>query len=189
MLKFFFSPSTSSLATHIALIECQADYEPHPTLMAKQETRAPEFLAINPAGKVPALITENNTVITEVAATLYYLARRYPDAGLWPQDDLEAQAEVISWLSFAASTLHGARKEGPAGIADAFALANTKLNGNEWAVGAYSIADIHVFRIYWRFRREIDAAPGTFPALEAHHDRMLARPAVQQAMAIEKDYQ
>lgn len=186
MLKFFFSPMTSSLATHIALIECGAEYEPHPTLMAKQETRAPAYLAINPAGKVPALVTDNGTVITEVAATLYYLARTYPDAKLWPTGDAEAEAQVISWMSFAASAMHGARKEGPPAIAEAFALANTKLDGREWCVGAYSIADIHVFRIYWRFKTEIDAAPGTYPALEAHHDRMLARPAVVKAMEIEK---
>jgi glutathione S-transferase len=188
MIKFFFSPSTSSLATHIALIECKADYEPHPTLMSKQETRTPEYLAINPAGKVPALVTDNGTVITEVAGTLYYLARLYPNADLWPEGDLEAESQVVSWMSFAASTLHGARKEGPTGIAEAFELANKKLREGDWCVGRFSIADIHVFRVFWRFRREIDAAPGTYPALESHHDRMLARPSVQQAMEIEKGY-
>ena len=80
------------------------------------------------------------------------------------------------------------RKEGPAAIADAFDLANTKLGDSEWAIGSYSIADIHVFRIYWRFLTQIDAAPGTYPALESHHDRMLARPAVQKAMEFEKAY-
>ena len=65
MLKFYFSPSTSSLATHIALLECGADYEPHHTSMARQETRAPAYLAVNPAGKVSALVTDSGTVITE----------------------------------------------------------------------------------------------------------------------------
>ena len=188
MIKFFFSPSTSSLATHIALIECGAEYEPHPTLMSKQETRAQEYLAVNPAGQVPALITANGTVITEVAATLYYLARLYPDANLWPQGDLEAESRAISWMSFAASTLHGARKQGPSAIAEAFEIANEKLGGAQWCVGRYSIADIHVFRVFWRFRTQIEAAPGTYPALESHHDRMLARSAVQQAMEIEAKY-
>jgi glutathione S-transferase len=188
MFKFFFSPSTSSLATHIALLECGADYEPHPTLMANRETRTPEYLAINPAGKVPALVTDQGTVITEVAATLYYLARLFPDADLWPQGDLEAKTRVVSWMSFAASTMHGARKEGATGIAEAFDVANKKLGTDEWCVGRYSIADIHVFRIFWRFRREIDAAPGTYPALESHHDRMLDRPAVIRALELETGY-
>ncbi len=188
MLKFFFSPSTSSLATHIALREAGADYKREPRLMTKQETRSPEYLAINPAGKVPALVTENGRVITEVAATLYYIARAYPAAGLWPEGNLEDEADVISWMSFAASTMHGARHLGPEAIAASFKLANDKLGDRQWAVGRYTIADIHVFRIYWRFIRQIEAAPGTYPALEAHHDRMLARPAVQQAMEIEKQY-
>ena len=193
MLKFYFSPMTSSLATHIAIIECNADYELCPTLMNKQETRAPEYLAINPNGKVPALVTENGHVITEVAATLYYLALKYPAAELWPEGDLEAETDVISWMSFTASTVHGARVKGPEAIADAFDVANVKLGAKPgdgaWAIGRFSIADIHLFRVYWRFRSTIDVASGTYPALEAHHDRMLDRPAVQKAIEIEKSYE
>jgi len=186
MLKFYFSPLTSSLATHIALLECGAEYEPHPTLMAQKATRSPEYLAINPAGKVPALVTDNGTVISEVAATLYYIARQYPAGGLWPEGDVEAEAQVISWMSFAASTMHGARLGGPEAIAEAFDLANQKLGDREWVAGKYSIADIHVFRIHWRFRPQIDAPDGTYPALEAHRDRMLARDAVKRAIEIEE---
>lgn len=188
MLKLYFSPSTSSLATHIALIECGADYELLPRLLPKQETRTPEYLAINPEGKVPALVTESGRVLTEVAATLYYIARKYPAAGLWPAGDLDAEAETISWMSFAASTMHGSRARGPEHVANAMAVANTKLGARQWAIGRFSIADIHIFRVYWRFRPGMDAPAGTYPALEAHHDRMLARPAVLKALAAEKAY-
>ena len=188
MLKFYFSPMTSSLATHIALIECDADYELCPVLKDKQETRAPAYLAINPNGQVPALVTENDRPITEVAATLYYLARRFPEANLWPEGNLDEEADVISWMSFTASTVHGAPAKGPEHIAEAFRVANRKLGGREWAAGRYSIADIHLFRVYWKFRPAIDAATGTYPALEAHHDLMLARPAVQAAMKTEQEY-
>jgi glutathione S-transferase len=189
MLKLYFSPMTSSLATHIALLECGAPHELVPTLMAKQQTRSLEYLAINPAGKVPALVTESGRIITEVAATLYYIAKTYPAAGLWPEGNLEAEADVISWMSFAASTMHGSRARGPEHVAEAFTIANERLAGREWAIGHYSIADIHLFRVYWRFRPGMNAAPGTYPALEAHHDRMLARPAVQKALEIEKTYE
>jgi glutathione S-transferase len=189
MLKLYFSPMTSSLATHIALIECGARFELVPRLMSKQETRSPEYLAINPAGKVPALVTESGRVLTEVAATLYYVARTHPAAGLWPENDLEAQADVISWMSFVASTMHGSRARGPEHVAEAFSIANGRLAGRDWAIGRYSLADIHLFRVYWRFRPGLEAAPGTYPALEAHHDRMLARPAVQKALEIEKTYE
>ena len=189
MLKLYFSPMTSSLATHIALIECNAAHELIPTLMAKQETRAPEYLAINPAGKVPALVTESGRVLTEVAATLYYIAKAHPAAGLWPEGELEAEADVISWMSFVASTVHGSRARGPEHVAEAFRIANERLAGRDWAIGRYSIADIHLFRVYWRFRPGMDAAPDTCPALEAHHERMLVRPAVKKAFEIEKKYE
>ena len=188
MLKFYFSPMTSSLATHIALIECDAEYELCPTLKDKRETRAPAYLALNPNGQVPAIVTEGGQVITEVAATLYYLARSYPAVNLWPEGDLEAETEVISWMSFVASTVHGAHVKGPEHIADAFNVANVKLADRQWSIGRFSIADIHLFRVFWRFRSAIDTAPGTYPALEAHYDRMLARPSVQKAMEIEKKY-
>jgi glutathione S-transferase len=188
MLKLYFSPSSSSLATHIALIECGAAHELVPRLISKQATRTPEHLALNPDGKVPVLVTDSGRVLTEVAATLYYIARKYPAARLWPEGDLEDETEVISWMSFAASTMHGSRARGSEHVANAFSVANQKLSDRQWAIGRFSIADIHLFRVYWRFRPALDAPPGTYPALEAHHDRMLARPAVQQALAVEKKY-
>jgi glutathione S-transferase len=188
MLKLYFSPSSSSLATHIALIESGAAHELVPRLISKQETRSPEHLALNPDGKVPVLVTESGRVLTEVAATLYYIARKYPGAHLWPEGALEDEAEVISWMSFAASTMHGSRARGSEHVANAFAVANRKLGDRQWVIGRYSIADIHLFRVYWRFRPGIEAALGTYPALEAHHDRMFARPAVQKALAVEKSY-
>jgi glutathione S-transferase len=189
MLKLYFSPSTSSLATHIALIECGAPYALEPRLLSKQQTRTPEYLVINPDGKVPALVTESGRILTEVAATLYYIARRYPAAGLWPEGDLDAEADVISWMSFVASTMHGSRAKGPDHVANAFKVANQKLGDRQWAIGRYSIADIHLFRVYWRFRPGLEAPLGTYPALESHHDRMLARPAVKKALEIEKTYE
>ncbi len=189
MLKLHFSPSTSSLATHIALIECGAPYELDARLLSKQETRTPAYLAINPDGKVPALVTDDGQILTEVAATLYCVARKYPAAGLWPEGDLEAEAQVISWMSFVASTMHGSRAKGPEHVVSAFKVANQRLGDRQWAIGRYSIADIHLFRVYWRFRPGMDAPLGTYPALEAHHERMLARPAVKKALEIEKAYE
>jgi glutathione S-transferase len=189
VLKLYFSPSSSSLATHIGLIEAGAQFELVPTLLAKQQQKTAAYLAINPAGKVPTLITEAGQPLTEVAATLYYIARKYPAARLWPEGDLEAEAQVISWMSFAASGMHPARARGAEHMASAIDLANVKLGNRTWAVGdSYSIADIHLFRIYWRFRPDLNAPKGTHPALEAHHERMLARPAVQKALETERKY-
>ena len=189
MLKLYFSPSTSSLATHIALIESGAQFELVPKLLSKQQTRTPEYLAINPVGQVPALVTESGQVLTEVAATLYYIARKYPKAGLWPEGDLDAEAQVISWMSFVASSLHPSRSKGPEHVVNALNAAEARLGKRDWAIGKFSIADIHLFRVFWRFKPGVEKPKGTWPALEAHHDRMLARASVQKALASEKTYE
>ena len=88
-------------------------------------------------------------------------------------------------MSFIASTIHPARRIGEARWREVFALAEPRLGRNEWTVGRYSIADIHLFRLYWRFVTTLNVAPGTYPNLSAHYDRMLARPAVQRTLEAE----
>jgi len=184
MLTFYFSPGSSAMATHIALHEVGAPFEPRLVLLYKGENRAPEYLALNPEGKVPTL-TIDGRVLTEVAATLYYLARRYPEAGLFPAGDIDAEAEVVSWMSFVASTLHPARRIGGARQQEVFQIAEHKLGDKNWATGAYSIADIHLFRLFWRFKGSGLVTPGALPALNAHYERMLQRPAVRRVLEIE----
>ena len=184
MLTLYFSPGSSSMAPHIALHEIGAPFTPKPMSFSKKDQQRPEFLAINPEGKVPALVI-GGRVLTEVAAILYYLARKYPEAGLWPEGDLEQEAQVISWMSFIASTLHPSRVRGLEHARSVYQLADQKLGTRDWAIGTYSIADIHLFRLFWRFRDSLQPAPGEFPALEAHAKRMMARPAVQKTLQIE----
>jgi glutathione S-transferase len=193
-LTLYFAPGASSMAPHIALHEIGAPFEARPISFAKHEQRSPAYLALNPEGKVPVLLVDGR-VMTEVAAILYFLARLRPDAGLWPAGDVEAEAQVISWMSFIASTIHPSRRSGAEKWAEAFALAERRLAGREWAIGAYSIADIHLFRLFWRYVRHMTPAAGgpearqhktgTFPGLEAHHARMMARPAVTRTLAVE----
>ena len=184
MLTFYFAPGSSSMATHIALHEIGVAFISKPLSFSNKEQRTPEFLAINPEGKVPTLVIETR-VLTEVAAILYYLARKFPEAGLWPEGDLEREAQVISWMSFIASTLHPSRVRGLEYARSVYAVANSKLGKREWAVDTYTIADIHLFRLYWRFRGSLQPEPGTFAALDAHAERMMARPAVQKTLEIE----
>jgi glutathione S-transferase len=102
-----------------------------------------------------------------------------------PRDDPEAEARVISWMSFVASTIHPARRQGLDHAMKVFELADQRLGERGWAVGDYSIADIHLFRLYWRFAASLKPPPGSFPRLEAHHARMMARPAVIRTIAAE----
>jgi glutathione S-transferase len=182
VLVLYFSPGSSSLAAHIALHEAGAPFEARPVLVATKETRQPEFLAINPEGKVPSLIIDGR-LLTEVLAILFYLGKTYPQAKLLPQD-VEGEAQALSWMSFLASTVHGARADA-ADARAAFALATQRLGAREWALGDYSIVDIFLFRLFWRFARRFEFAAGEFPHLEAHRARMLARPAVIKTLAVE----
>ena len=107
-------------------------------------------------------------------------------AGLLPAGDIEAEAQAISWMSYVASTIHPAIRQGVAEARDLYAVADKRLGNRTWILGdRYSIADIHLFRVYWRFRDQLERKPGDFPALEAHHARMLERPAVKKTIEIE----
>jgi glutathione S-transferase len=173
------------MAPHIALHETGASFEAKPLSLTKKDTRTSEFLAINPNGKVPVLLVDGR-VLTEVAGILFYLARTFPAAALLPQGDIEAEAQVVSWMSFIASTIHPARRQGLEHAREVYAVADKRLGKNEWAVGGrYSIADIHLFRLYCRFRSSLAPEPGAFPNIEAHYARMMARPAVQRTIEAE----
>lgn len=134
---------------------------------------------------MPTLVIDGRP-LTEVAATLWYLARRYPGAGLLPQQgDVEAEARVISWMSFIASTIHPARRIGADRWREVFEIAERRLGGRDWTVERYSIADIHLFRLFWRYVNTVHPDPASFPGLMAHYQRMMARHAVQRTLEIE----
>ena len=184
MLTLYFAPGSSSMAPHIALHEIGAPFESRPLSLAKKENRTPAYLAINPEGHVPTLLIDERP-LTEVAAILFYLARRFPAASLLPEGDIEAEAQAVSWMSFIAATMHPARRQGIDHARGVYVIADRRLGNREWALGRYSIADIHLFRLFWRFRNYLNPAPDEFPNLRAHHDRMMARSAVQRTCEIE----
>jgi glutathione S-transferase len=183
MLKLYFVPGASSMAVHIALLEIGVPFEARPLSFARHEQRSPEFLALNPEGKVPTLVIDGRP-LTEVAAILFYLARRFPDAALLPRDDIETEARAVSWMSFIASTLHPARRRGLEYANAVYGIADRRL-GPGWALRRYSIVDIHLFRLFWRLFNSLHPEPSALPHLTAHYSRMLARPAVQRTIEIE----
>ena len=184
MLTLYFSPGASSMAAHIALHEVGAPFESRPILLDGKANRTPDYLALNPEGKVPTLLIDGRP-LTEVAGILYYLARRYPEAALLPTGDIEAEAQIVSWMSFIASTIHPARRQGVERWRAVFAIAEQRLGRREWVMPHYSIADIHLFRLFWRYARSPHAQQGEFPGLAAHHERMMLRPAVRRTIEIE----
>lgn len=183
-LTLYLVPGSSSMAPHIALNEVGAVFEARSLSFARKEHRSPDYLRLNPEGKVPTLLVDGRP-LTEVAAILFYLARAFPAARLLPEGDAEAEAQIVSWMSFIAATIHPARRRGLAHASEVWGIAERRLGAREWAVGRYSIADIHLFRLYWRFANSLRPSAGTFPNLANHYERMMARPAVQRTIAAE----
>src|ERR1041384_8320230 len=122
MLTFYFAPGSSSMAVHIALHETGAPFEARPMSFATKDMQTAEFRAINPNGKVPTLLIDGR-VLTEVAGCLFYLARKYPTADLLPVNDPEAEAQVVSWMSFIASGIHPSRQAGPERVREVWQVA------------------------------------------------------------------
>jgi glutathione S-transferase len=94
MLKLFSATGSCSLASHIALEEAGADYELVKISLKNGDQRRPDYLALNPKGRVPALVTDRG-ILTENVAILAYVARTYPEAGLAPLDDEFAFADSL----------------------------------------------------------------------------------------------
>ena len=131
MLTLYYGPGSSSMAPHIALHEIGEPFEARVLSLKGKQQREPGYLALNPEGKVPLLLIDGRP-LTEVAAILYYLAMRFPQADLIP-GDLEGQAQAVSWMSYVASTLHPARRVGVDHARTVFLQADRKLGRGGWA--------------------------------------------------------
>ena len=183
MLVFYYAPGASSMAVHIALHEVGAEFEGRPLSFARREQREPGYLRLNPLGQVPTLDV-GGAILTEVAACLFYLARAYPAGELLPTGPL-AEAQIVSWMSFLASSVHPARRLGIDVAKRVWSVAERRLDGQPWAADQYSIADIHLFRLFWRASASLPFDERDLPALFDHKARMLDRAAVRKTIMIE----
>ena len=204
MLKLFYADGTCSRASHIALAESGAAYAIARLNLSQNEQRQPDYLAINPKARVPALVTDRG-VLTESPAILAFIAQSFPDARLAPLDDAFAFARMQAINSYLCSTVHvahahkgrGARwSDDPAAhlsmrakvgqnMFDSFQLIESTMLDGPWVLGeAYSVADAYLYTISgWLEGDGVDLA--RLPATQAHRQRMEQRPAVQRALAEE----
>jgi len=204
MFKLYYAPGTCALATHIALEEAGAPYEAALVDFGSQSQRTAEYLAVNPKGRVPALVTESGT-LTETPALLCFVAQRFPTAELAPLEDPFALAQVQEFNSYLCSTVHvahahrmrGARwaddtaaieamkRKMPSTVTECFELIEHKLLKGPWVMGErYTICDPYLFTIAsWIEGDGVDTAK--VPRVMEHCRRMLTRPAVQRAVAAE----
>ena len=203
MLTLYYTPRTCALATHIALIDAGADYTLNRIDFAKGEQRAPDFLALNPKGRVPALVTPQG-ILTETTALLTYLAQSFPKAALAPTDPF-ALAQLQSFTAFLSSTLHVAHAHGPRGsrwtddpaaqaalkayvttsVTAAFKLVEDGMLQGPFVMGdTYTIADPYLFTMStWIEGDQVDTAQ--IPRVMAHREMMSKRPSVIRALAEE----
>src|SRR5208282_1450245 len=127
MIKLFYAVNTCSLASHIALEEAGATYTTVRLSFANNEQRGSEYLAINPKGRVPAMVTDRG-ILTETPAMLAYIAQSFPEARLAPLDDPFAFAQVQAFNSYLCSTVHVAHAH--------------RMRGERWADDPAAIAAI-----------------------------------------------
>lgn len=185
MLKLFMSPGSSSMAVHIALYEVGAPFEIAPISFEKRENRSPDYLRINAEGKVPTLLIDEHP-LTEVAGILFYLAMLFPESHLALPAAPEKQARIVSWMSFLASSVHPARRKGLGHALAMYEIVEKRFGDHAFVLGDdYSIADIHLFRLLWRFRNSLNPAFDKLPRLNAFYERMMRRPAVSKVLDIE----
>jgi len=102
----FGDKGTGAFSAEAALAEAGAQYEFRNISLDKNEQREPEFLKVNPSGKMPALKLPGGEIITESAAILLAVADRHPDAGLLPPHASFARAECYRWIVFLASEVY-----------------------------------------------------------------------------------
>jgi glutathione S-transferase len=205
MFKLYYAPGTCALASHIALEEVGAKYEVARIDFSHGEQRQPAYLAINPKGRVPALVTGQG-VLTETPAILAFVAQTFPQARLAPLDDAFVFAQVQAFNSYLCSTVHVAhahRMRGtrwandPAAIADmkrkvpqtmseAFALIERDMLKGPWVMGeAYTICDIYLFALgQWLEGDGVDLA--LLPKVSDHRQRVSERVAVKAVVAAEQ---
>ena len=203
MLKLFYSPGSCALASHIALEEAGAEYEAVRLNFGAGEQQKPEYLAINPKGRVPALATDRG-VLTENPAILAFVAQSFPKAKLAPLDAF-AFGVMQAFNGYLSSTVHVAHAHGrrgyrwadnqasfddmkrkvPESMGACFELIEREMFTGPWVMGeAYTICDPYLFTIAeWLQSDGVD--PTRFPKVLDHRNRMAERPAVKRALAQE----
>lgn len=198
-MKLYFSPGSCALATHIVLEEAAAGkYEPIRLNFKAGEHLTDAYLAVNPKGRVPALVTDEG-ILTETPALLIYVAQTFPESQLVPKDNPFLLARIQAFNSYMASTVHVAhahklrghrwadqqsslddmKQKAPETMNACFQLIENELIEGPWVLGSeYSVCDAYLFTISrWLAGDGVDISE--FPKVQKHMELMAQRPAVK----------
>jgi len=198
-MKLYYAPGACSIGIHVLLEEIGKPYESEAVNLREGAQYKPEYTAVNPKSKVPTLVRDDGSVLTEYPAIAYWLARTNPFANLLP-DNIDQQARALELTDYAVATIHmqgfgrqfrpsaftpnpadedAVKTAGKTAAEKGFSLVDKALDSKEYAVGSFSIADSAIFYVEFWSKRVGMALPSN---CAAHLDRMLARPAVQRVM-------
>jgi glutathione S-transferase len=204
MMKLYWATGTCALASHIALEEVGAKYETVKLDFTQGDQRKPDYLKVNPKGRVPAMVTARG-ILTETPAILAWIAQTHPQANLAPADPFEF-AVAQAFNSYLCSTVHPAHAHGrrgarwsddaaaqatmtakvPQNMTDCYTLIENEMLKGPWVMGAaYSICDPYLYTISgWLAGDKVDITQ--FPKVNDHFKRMSERPAVKAVLALHK---
>ena len=196
-MKLYYGPGSCSIGIHILLEEIGKPYDLELVKLAEGEQTRPHFTALNPKAKVPVLVLDDGTALTEFPAIAWYLGSTNPEARLLPEDKL-GQARALEAMDYAVATTHmqgfarmfrpgnfsadldAAKARGKELVTKAYGILDAALAGKDYIAGAFSVADAALFYVeFWGIKRMGLDLP---PNCAAHYARMKQRPAVQRVM-------
>ena len=198
-MQLYFSPLACSMATRIALYEAAADasyIEVDPK--TKLTLNGDDYRKVHSLGLVPALRTEEGELVTENAAVLQYLVRRFPEAKLGPTEGLP-YARLQQWLCFIGTELHKSTfaplldREAPAAV-KSYTLEKSRarltyladhLANREYLLDRFSVADAYLVTVL-NWTLAVPIALKDWPALDAYVGRLRSRPSIARALREEQ---
>ena len=201
-MKLYYAPGACSIGIHVLLEEIGKPYDREKVDLAGRKQFDPAYTAINPKSKIPTLVRDDGSALTEYPAIATWLAMTNPDKKLMPTD-AEGMARVLETMDYIVATLHmhgfsrlfathkyalrpedtdSVKAAGREMVEKGFALLDARLAGKEYVAGTFSVADSALFYVeFWAGRVGIPLPPNC----AAHFARMKARPSVQRVFAAE----
>ncbi len=200
MTKLYYTPGACSLSPHIALREAGLPFElVKVDLKEKKLDDGSSFLAVNPKGYVPALLLDDNQLLTEGAIIVQYIADQKPEKRLAPPQGSVPRLRLQEWLHFIATELHKAF--GPINhpkspdelklalkerLALRFEFLAKSLEGRNYLLGeTFSVADGYAYYVLRNYQKVDAPAFAKHPILKTYFERIAARPAVRAALEAE----
>lgn len=199
-MKLMYAPGACSMGIHVLLEEIGKPYDMQAVDLRSGGQFKAEFTAVNPKSKVPTLVRDDGSVLTEFPAIAFWLARTNPQSKLLP-DDADGQARALEAMDYVVATMHmqgftrifrpgnfspsaadeeTVKTRGREIFEKGLNVLNEALAGKDYVAGQFSIADAALFYVeFWGAARLKMDLP---PHVAAHYKRMLARPAVQRAL-------